>query len=333
MRFARTTEQIAFADALDGMLSAAGVPGVARDWARGEFGPGLGLWEQLGIAGLLVPEALGGLGAAATDVAVAFERLGHHAVPGPWVETAVFAPGLLEAVGDPDGLLPGVADGKVCLSVAVPPLAPYAVDAGAVGAPGRNFLVQEGKLWTAEVAAEFASVDPARRPARLARRSDIGTVEQKTLDRAGDLAATACAAQLLGCGERMLAEALDYVGVRRQFGRAVGEYQAVKHLLADVRVALDFVAPLVHGAALALDADSPDAGRSVSAAKVAAGDAAYLAARTALQVHGAIGYTLEHDLSLWFTKVRALVGAWGTPSWHRGRILRELTGGGSCASR
>ncbi|MET7896513.1 acyl-CoA dehydrogenase family protein [Streptomyces mirabilis] len=332
MRFARTTEQAAFAAALDDLLSAADVPATARAWARGDHGPGLDLWARLaalGAAGLAVPEAHGGLAASMTDVTVAFEAIGHHAVPGPWLETAVVAPTLLDAVGDPDGLLPGVVDGKMCLAVAAPPLAPYAIDTAAAT---RSFLVQDGTLWTAAVAAEYESVDAARHPARLEPRTAAGTVEQYTLDRAGDLAATACAAQLIGCGERVLAETVRYVAVRKQFGRAVGEYQAVKHLLADVRVALDFAAPLVHGAALALDAGSPTAQRAVSAAKVAAGDAAYLAARTALQVHGAVGYTLEHDLSLWFTKIRALLGAWGTHSWHRGRILRHLVGGEPCAS-
>ena len=64
----------------------------------------------------------------------------------------------------------------------------------------------------------------------------------------------------------------------------------------------------------------------VSAAKVACGDAAYLAARTGLQVHGAIGYTQEFDLSIWITKVRALVTAWGTPAYHRARVLDGLVG-------
>ena len=111
---------------------------------------------------------------------------------------------------------------------------------------------------------------------------------------------------------------------RKQYGRTIGSYQAVKHALADVRIALDFARPLVHGAALSVENGSSTASRDVSAAKVAAGDAAYLSSRVALQVHGAIGYTAEFDLSIWLTKVRALVGAWGTPSWHRARLLQEL---------
>jgi alkylation response protein AidB-like acyl-CoA dehydrogenase len=93
----------------------------------------------------------------------------------------------------------------------------------------------------------------------------------------------------------------------------------VKHQLADVRIALDFARPLVFGAALG---EVP-----VSAAKVAAGDAAYLAARVGLQVHGAIGYTREFDLGLWISRVRALVSAWGTPAHHRAQVLVALTGG------
>ncbi|WP_278255722.1 acyl-CoA dehydrogenase family protein [Nocardioides convexus] len=94
--------------------------------------------------------------------------------------------------------------------------------------------------------------------------------------------------------------------------------------LADVRIALDFARPLVHGAALASTGSTGERARAVSAAKVACGDAAYLAARTGLQVHGAIGYTREFDLSLWLTKIRALLTAWGTPGFHRDRILTSL---------
>jgi alkylation response protein AidB-like acyl-CoA dehydrogenase len=65
----------------------------------------------------------------------------------------------------------------------------------------------------------------------------------------------------------------------------------------------------------------------VSAAKVAAGEASYVAARAALQAHGAIGYTEEYDLSLWLLKIRALRSAWGSPSYHRGRVLDSLVGG------
>jgi len=115
-----------------------------------------------------------------------------------------------------------------------------------------------------------------------------------------------------------------HVRVRTQFGRPVGAFQAVKHKLADVAIGLEFARPLLDAAAVALGEDADTAGRDVSAAKVACGDAAYLAARTALQVHGAIGYTEEHDVSLWLTKIRALLPTWGTQAHHRARVLAAL---------
>jgi hypothetical protein len=141
------------------------------------------------------------------------------------------------------------------------------------------------------------------------------------VDAALATAALACSAQLLGLGEALLARSVDYVKQRKQFGRAIGEYQALKHALADVRIGLDFARPLVHGAAVT---GSP---RDMSSAKVAASEAAYRAARTALQVHGAIGYTAEYDLGLWLLKVRALVAAWGSPADHRALVLASLVVG------
>ena len=168
-------------------------------------------------------------------------------------------------------------------------------------------------------------MDPARRLFPVVAGAEIVDLTEATVGRAVDTAVLAGSAQLLGAGEHLLRAAVDHAKSRKQFGRVIGEYQALKHALADVRVALDFARPLTYVAALALREGSPDAGRDVSAAKVAAGDAAYAAARTALQVHGAIGYTAEHDLGLWITKVRALVTAWGTPALHRARVHEAIT--------
>lgn len=125
----------------------------------------------------------------------------------------------------------------------------------------------------------------------------------------------------------MLDLSAEYAKTRTQFHRAIGSFQAVKHHLADVAIALEMARPLVHGAAVGLDGQAPDGtdvSRDVSAARVAAGDAAYLASRRGLQVLGAIGYTAEHDFSLYLTKTRALLTAWGTPAHHRAAILETL---------
>jgi len=128
----------------------------------------------------------------------------------------------------------------------------------------------------------------------------------------------ATAAQLIGAAEAMLSAAVDYAKQRSQFGRIIGSYQAIKHKLADVHIAVELARPLVYGAALSMEP------RDVSAAKAAASDASLLAARAALQTHGAIGFTQEHDLSLWLLRVQALRSAWGTPEWHRRRVLEAL---------
>ncbi len=138
------------------------------------------------------------------------------------------------------------------------------------------------------------------------------------MEQAYDLAALATSAELLGAAERVLSDTVAYAKQRKQFGREIGSYQAIKHQLANVRIALDFARPLVFGAAV-----DPTA-RSVSAAKIQAADAADLAARVGLQVHGAIGFTAEHDLSLWLLRIRALRSAWGTPAFHRERLLADL---------
>lgn len=326
MHFALTEEQRGFARSLDELLTASGTAAVVRSWSAGDQGPGLKLWARLadlGVTGLLVPEAAGGLGATPVEAVVAFEALGRHAVPGPWVETAL-ATVLAAALSDLDAreeLLEAVAAGSEVVTVAAPPGTPYALDADVAT---RVLLAERGGVHTARKVELVRSVDPARRLFRVAAEERLVDVPEPPLEEALDTAALVCAAQLLGLGETLLARSVDHVRQRRQFGRPIGEYQALKHALADVRIALDFARPLVHGAAVEWDAGTRP--RDVSAAKVAASEAAYRAARTALQVHGAIGYTAEYDLSLWLLKVRALVGAWGSPGHHRARILASLVG-------
>ena len=152
-----------------------------------------------------------------------------------------------------------------------------------------------------------------------------GPVTADAVARALDAGALASSAQLLGAGRALLEASVRHAGQRTQFGRPVGSFQAVKHHLADVAIALEFARPLLHAAAVTLDGGGCHAARDVSAAKVACTDAARRAARVALQVHAAIGYTEEHDLHLWLTKVRALAGAWGSQAEHRARVMAAIS--------
>lgn len=322
MKFLLEEEHHDLAAAIDAMLAKAAVPAAARDWADGKYEGGLGIWRSLtdiGVTALLVGDDYGGSGAGAVEMVVAAERLGRFAVPGPVAETLAGVPILLRDTESVQQLAAHVRGELTTLAAA--PLAPRAVDTDVATA----YLV-DGATLSAGVAGELAqSVDPTRRLAALSAGEPLDHDVDPTA--AIDHAVLATAAQLLGLGDRMLTIVAEYAKSRTQFGAPIGSFQAVKHHLADVVVALEMARPLVHGAALALDGRVPDdvlATREVSAAKVAAGDAAYLAARRSLQVMGAIGYTAEHDISLFITKTRALVSAWGTGAVHRARILETL---------
>jgi alkylation response protein AidB-like acyl-CoA dehydrogenase len=315
MRFALTDEQVEFGRSLTDLLARSDATKVARSWAGGDTGPGLHLWQRLaeqGVTALVVPEEQDGLGGTPVDLVVAFEALGHGLAVGPWIETAAY---LATALGRP---LPHDA----VASVAVPPHTPYALDADAAT---WLFVATDDALRIGTAGVLHRSVDATRRLFEV--QPDEVHDSGDRVAAAFDLAALACAAELLGCGERLLADTVAYAGQRRQFGREIGSYQAIKHRLADVRIALDLARPLVLGAAVTHG--SATGSRDASAAKVATADAAYLASRVALQVHGAIGYTAELDLGLWINRVRALVGAWGTPAHHRGRVLDALTAAGA----
>ncbi|BBY24268.1 acyl-CoA dehydrogenase [Mycobacterium stomatepiae] len=274
------------------------------------------MWEQLanlGVTALAVPEKYDGLDAHPVDLVVALERLGRWCVPGPVAESIAVAPILL---GD-DERSAGLSSGELIATVALSPHTPRAVDAEAAGLV---LLASDGSVSEAAAGECHRSVDPSR---RLYDVTAGGATWQADVKRAYEFGALATAAQLVGAAEALLHDTVEYAKQRSQFGRVIGSYQAIKHKLADVHIAIELARPLVYGAALSL-ADDANAARDVSAAKAAASDAGLLAARSALQTHGAIGFTQEHDLSLWLLRVQALRAAWGTPEAHRRRVLEAL---------
>ncbi|MGV7255279.1 acyl-CoA dehydrogenase family protein [Mycobacterium kansasii] len=312
--FALDQQQRDFAASIDAALGAADLPGAVRAWSAGDAAPGRKVWQQLanlGVTALNIPEKFDGLGADPVDLVVALERLGRWCVPGPVAESIAVAPVLL-ATDDQAERCAGLASGELIATVALPPQVPRAVDADTAG-----LVLLAGEAGVAEGTPRrrHASVDPSR---RLYDVAATGETWHADINRAYEFGVLATAAQLVGAAEALLSAAVDYAKQRTQFGRVIGSYQAIKHKLADVHIAVELARPLVYGAALSL------APRDVSAAKAAASEAGLLAARSALQTHGAIGFTQEHDLSLWLLKVQALRSAWGTPEEHRRRVLEAL---------
>ncbi|WP_301146752.1 acyl-CoA dehydrogenase family protein [Mycobacterium simiae] len=318
MKFALDEQQRDFAASIDAALGGADLPGAVRAWSDGDLAPGRKVWEQLadlGVTALAVPEKFDGLDAHPVDQVVALERLGRWCVPGPVTESIAVAPVLLAEQADHSAAL---SSGELIATVALPPEMSRAVDAHAAGLV---LLAGGDGVSAATAGACQRSVDPSR---RLYDVTATGAPWQADIQRAYEFGALATAAQLIGAAEALRSDTVAYAKQRSQFGRVIGSYQAIKHKLADVHIAIELARPLVYGAALALADELSTAARDVSAAKAAAADAGLLAARSALQTHGAIGFTQEHDLSLWLLRVQALRSAWGTPEVHKRRVLEAL---------
>ncbi|MEU2391672.1 acyl-CoA dehydrogenase family protein [Streptomyces sp. NPDC007369] len=249
--------------------------------------------------------------------------------------------------------LPALAAGEARATVVLPGGGPYALDADT--ADHRFTVSADGELRLAaapDARAVRVSTDPARRLAALPPGGELLASGPAVLAAAATAlrwARLLTAAQCVGLGEALLTRTVEYAKQRTQFGTPIGSFQAVKHRLADVLLRLEFARPVLWAGALSLadgataaggggngtgggDGGPGDGGPGrtvaddVAAAKLTAGEAAYAAARAALQLHGAVGYTEELDLSLWLRKARPLRDAWGTPQDCRAAVVAEALG-------
>jgi alkylation response protein AidB-like acyl-CoA dehydrogenase len=314
VHFGFDDDQLAFRDAIRELLDKECPPEAVR--AAGEAAPlDRGVWDRLvamGVAAILVPADRGGLGLDERSLVLVLEEAGRAALPHPLVDTAAVAAPLL-----------GADAGLVATDLGGPHVS-CAGDADAL------LLQRDGALWLADPAtvglSPVATVDPARRGSTVAP-GDAGSLvtdDPAAVAAAFDRGAWGTAAVLLGLGARMVELTVAYVAERHQFGVPVGSFQAVKHQLADAHKDVAFARPAVHRAAHSLATGAPTAGRDVSMAKAMASDAAWRAGRAALQCHGAIGYTVEHDLHLYLKRTWALAKAWGDAGWHRDRVAAAI---------
>jgi alkylation response protein AidB-like acyl-CoA dehydrogenase len=292
---------------------------------------------QLGVAGMLVPEEHGGLGMDEVDLVLLLEETGRVAMPEPVVETAAVVARLLAAVAPSEvqaRWLPAIATGRAIAAVGLDAGGPYVA-----GADFADLLIlQHGdEIHAIEPATAVGltaqpSIDGGRRVFRVAwqpspaTRLAGGVAATEALDAAFDRAAVGLSAQLLGVADHMIELTAEYARQREQFGQPIGSFQAVKHLLADALLRLEFARPAVYRAAWSVARGDATRARDASMAKAYASEAALRAARVALQVHGAIGYTWEHDLHLWMKRAWALAAAWGDAAWHRERVATWLLG-------
>ncbi len=351
MHFAFTDEQLELQRVVRELLARECPPARVRAaWDGADDAP-LAVWPQLagvGVVGMTAPERFGGLGMDELDLALVLEESGRAALPEPLIEhTAVAVPLVAETADDAfcDRWLGAAAAGKATLAVGLGG-APFVT-----GAARARLLVLEHargddvELHAVETSAVTLvpqrSVDGTRKLARVEWRPGAGTClargerAREALARAFDRGAFATAAELIGVARRLVEMTVAYVKLRTQFGKAVGSFQAVKHMLAEAHVAIELARPCVHRAAYALARREPAGERAihVSMAKAYASDAATRAARAALQCHGAIGYSYEYDLHLWMKRAWVQAAAYGDAAWHRARIATAVLGGEEGASR
>ena len=323
MQFGFSDDQLAFRDAVRDLLADACPPaGVRAAWS-GE-GPGYdrGLWRtlgEMGVLGLLAPAAEGGLGLTEVDLVLVLEETGRAALPGPVVEHAAVAVPLLATA----------RSGPLDATIAGKEVATFSANASRVGWGADAdvvVVIADGALRVADRAptTPLACVDRSRRD--VAMSSVTGPVIDGDLALALDRATLGAAAQQCGLAQHLITATVEYTTARRQFGVPVGSYQALKHHAANALLLLEHARPAVYRAAWSIATRQPTRARDVSMAKVMADRAASRAARVALQCHGAIGYTWEHDLHLWLKRVWVLERAWGTTADHRERVAAAVVG-------
>jgi alkylation response protein AidB-like acyl-CoA dehydrogenase len=342
MHFDFDQDRLLFRDSVRAVLAKECTAAKLRELAESETGRSKSLWKKLadiGLLGLRVPEAHGGLALDEIDFVLPLEETGRAALAEPVVECAAIAAPLLAEIET--GAEPGArAQAARCLDAIATGAAvatvghernPFVADAHVADV----LLLQHGDEVHAVAGADTsvrreASIDPLRRlhtvawTPRDATRLAHGDTGRMLWERAFDRGALATAAQQLGIAQQLVDMAVAYACTREQFGQPIGAFQAIKHMLADVAVRIEFARPVVYRAAFCVAHDAPERAVAVSHAKVAAGEAAARAAKTALQVHGAIGYTWEVDLHFWMKRAWSLDLAWGRPAWHRERIAQAL---------
>lgn len=341
MEFARSDDQCLLQDSLRAALSRAcplaRVRAAAlREGGEGREGPDPELWAtacELGLPALLVPPSHGGLGLSLLDAALAAEELGRRAAPLPFLGTAVLAVIALIEGGSreqQDAWLQRLALGQARLGVALEGTGVECVEGRLRGstmfvidgieADGWLVATPAGSLHLVARGAPgvqctaLRTVDATRPCARL----DLDGVPaqplaggEALLARLRDAADVLLAADALGAAQTMLDQALAYARERRQFGRVIGSFQAVKHLCAEMAAELESRRALVWFAAHAFDERLDQASLHAAHAKAQLGEAAQFVARSAIEVHGGMGITDDLGLHHWFKRVgmdRQLLG-------------------------
>ncbi len=287
--------------------------------------PGRKALADIGFLGITVPESAGGAGGSVLDLAVVAEQ-GGAVLAGPSLVTAARAAVLLE--GAPD-LAAQLADGSAAIAVLdglVTGSAPSIDAADAtlfLGLDGGALVVGEGEVTPGRPLDASRGLARVRLSSRRVLAEDAGPL----WERARQVAAVVLAAEDLGAADRAVLMAVDYAQQREAFGRVIGSYQAVKHMLVDAWVGVDQLRSLVWWAAWTADSAPEELPLAAAAAKAYAAEAFERAAETAVQVHGGIGFTWEHDAHLYWRRAKTDRLLLGDATEHLDAVARLAVAG------
>jgi len=320
---------------------------------------------EIGLCGLSLPERYGGSGYSRADRAAALHEMGRCLLPSPFLASAVLAAETLLATGDEDvlaGVLPGLAAGTTLATVAYQetpggdgrPLRALRDGTSWLLTGSRSFVLDGAQadlilvpagtesgsaLFTVDAAAArglsrrpMRTLDPSRPQARLDFAATPGRLAGAVgagahAVRQGLAHATiALAAEQVGGAERCLEAAVEYAGMRRQFGRPIGSFQAIKHKCADLLILVESARSAARYAASV--SSSPESDEDLYAAAALAGaycsTAYFTVAAENIQIHGGIGFTWEHHAHLYFRRAKASEVMFGTPLEQRAFLARHL---------
>jgi len=315
MNFEFSDDQQAIKRTARDFLAARYKPEVVRALASDDRGFTDEQWQEiasLGWPGVIVGSDHGGLGLGAVELVVIMEEMGYALAPSP-LFSDVCAALLLEATGTDEQKrrwLPAIASGEARGTVAIAEdLAPDAASA--------DFVISRGLVEDFD-AEPVAGLDPTRKLFKIQFEAEEPLTD-KPRDHAEATIVTALAAENVGVAQRTMEMAVAYAKDRKQFDRPIGSYQGVSHRCAQMLLEVEGARSLTYWAGWALDHDPETALRAASMAKAYASDAGFRVAASALQVHGGIGFTWEHDLHFFLKRARSNAAAFGDARWHRER--------------
>ena len=333
MNFIFTEEQIQFKDTIKSFLAEECTPASIRDGWEKNKSFNFERWKnliELGVLNSNLPEAKGGLGMDQVTLALMVEEMGYAGLPEPVAEQIFLVNDVIPFL--PKNITEAVEsnynDGTQYIALAHP-LAPNPLFLN--DAAGLILLNNSECNFIAKDDMDFESIssnDPSRELFQIISMNKVISASENFDEINTAVSARGAlmsAALLIGLAQKMIDLSSVYVLDRTQFGKPIGSFQAVKHMLADVAVKIEFAKPAVYRAAYSLSENNPKSALHCAHAKFMCAQAAELACKNSIQAHGAMGYTWEMDLHIYMRKAWSMMACWGNEDRQQDIIFKTLS--------